>query len=224
MQVATPQSGTVTHAPPGGHLPWYLVAGAVLCHLLLLLFAGRLVPARLPRLAQEEFVTVEFVMRAPPPVEIPKTASPPAPAVPGATQPDLDADGFVQASRTYSAKVLTEPRSREARTALPLLAADERLIQLCNLEAMEQVRRTGSGLVPEAMVAYAASELELGRFALYARGAAFRSGRRWYAIAYKCVSQPDYRGVVSFSFKVGEEIPRNEWAAHHLALDAGHLD
>ena len=30
MQVATPQSGTVTHAPPGGHLPWYLVAGAVL--------------------------------------------------------------------------------------------------------------------------------------------------------------------------------------------------
>jgi hypothetical protein len=143
---------------------------------------------------------------------------------PEPSPPAADADGLTQASRTYASKVLADPRSANARAALPLLAVDERLIQLCNIEAMEQVRLAEAKLVPEAVVAYAMADMEMGRYTLFARGGAFRAGRHWYNIAYKCTAQPDFGGVTSFAFKVGEEIPENEWASHNLALDIGHLD
>lgn len=204
----------------------YPIAGAVAVHLLALVLAGRLVPARLPPLPQEDVVTVEIVAQAPPPARPSVSASLPAPALPEPSAPpaQTDADGLVQSSRTYSAQVLADPRSRKARQALPLLAADERLIQLCNIEAMEQVRLATTGLTPEAVVAYAMAEMEMGGYTLYARGGAFRAGQRWYNIAYRCTARPDYGGVISFAFKVGEEVPQTEWASHHLAPDIAHPD
>ena len=48
---------------------------------------------------------------------------------------------MIHASRLYAAAALSEPGSRQAREALPTLREDERILQLCNLEAMEQVGR-----------------------------------------------------------------------------------
>ncbi|WP_234704331.1 DUF930 domain-containing protein [Rhizobium nepotum] len=47
--------------------------------------------------------------------------------------------GMVRAKELFSAKVLADPRSKEALVALKQLGRDDRVIQLCNVEAMEQV-------------------------------------------------------------------------------------
>ncbi|MGO8020018.1 hypothetical protein AB9E19_34515, partial [Rhizobium leguminosarum] len=62
---------------------------------------------------------------------------PAAPIAPPALKPTE----FVEARRLVSDKVLADPRSRRAREALSGLAGSERNLQLCDLEALEQVRR-----------------------------------------------------------------------------------
>ncbi len=224
-----PYVGTGVPTRTVGPVRWYLVAAALFVHALLVLTAGRLVTARLQDPPPERIVTVHIIAQAPPPpVKVPDLANLPPETVPVTPQPapdaPVDADGLTPAVRTYAQDALADPRSREVRLALPLLAVDERLVQLCNLEAMEQVRLSGAGLEPEAVVAYAMAELEMGRFTLHARGAAFRVGRHWYNIAYKCTARSDYRAVTDFAYKVGDEIPRSEWASHYLALDIGQGD
>lgn len=230
-----PHVGTGVPTRTGGPVPWYLVATALLVHVLLVLSAGRLVTARLQAPPPEKIVTVHIIAEVPPPpVKVPEPANLPREPAPPQPASDarldappvapVDADGLTPAVRTYAQAALADPRSREVRLALPLLAVDERLVQLCNLEAMEQVRLSGIGLEPEAVVAYAMADLETGSYTLHARGAAFRVGRHWYNIAYKCTARADYRAVTDFAYKVGDEIPRSEWASHDLALDIGQGD
>lgn len=220
---------------PAGRLALWAFLGSLLVHLLLFLAAAIWHPARrLPR-PPERLVTVEIIAAPqPPPLpELPAAlpAVPPSVALPDTppvaepeSAPQPATQGMVQASRTYSARLLADPRNREAARALPQLAVDERLVQLCNIEAMEQVRLAGLGHVPEAVVAYAMADLKFGGRTLEADGGAFRSGRHWYNLKYKCSAAANYRDVVSFAYQVGEEIPESEWASHNLALDIGHLD
>ncbi len=216
-----------------GRVALWALLGSLLVHLMLFVAAIFLHPSRrLPR-PPEQLVTVEIIAApqpqqpalpalaepAPPqPLALPDTPPVIAPEAPPRTQ------GMVQASRTYSAKLLADPRNRAAARALPQLAVDERLVQLCNIEAMEQVRLANLGHVPEAVVAYAMADLKFGGRTLEADGGAFRSGRHWYNLKYKCSAAADYRDVVSFAYEVGEEIPESQWASHNLALDIGSLD
>ncbi|WP_144051938.1 DUF930 domain-containing protein [Sinorhizobium fredii] len=87
---------------------------------------------------------------------------------------------MVRAKELFSASVLADPRSSQALAALRQLAAEDRIIQLCNVEAMEQVQKM-ERLLPvgfrgrlrqdrrESLRAHAAG----GRWAL-------RSEQRWY--------------------------------------------
>lgn len=54
-------------------------------------------------------------------------------------------DGMVRAKELFSAKILADPRSKGALVALRQLATDDRIIQLCNVEVMEQIHRWTSG-------------------------------------------------------------------------------
>lgn len=150
--------------------------------------------------------------RAVPP---PPASAPPAPAPPGE---------MIRATRLFSAAVLADPRSREARETLPQLAADERLVQLCNIEALEQVHRWNATFEPDLVVAYALAEPKLSAHAVEADGAAIRSRHAWYAIRFRCEAAPDLATVVAFEFLVGAPIPRAEWESHDLAADDGPAD
>lgn len=200
---------------------------SVALHALLLaalLLSPRPQPFKLPA---DEAVPVELVAPAPPPVQLPRwpetpataplaaaplaptTAVTPKPAAP-ATQPSA----MVKAQSFYAAKLLADPRSRHARQALATFAPDERAIQLCNIEAMEQIHRWKAELRPDLVVPYATGNLRIGGGSIHAQGGAFRSGRRWYAVTFSCdVAQ----GAVSaFEFSVGEAIPETRWAEYNL--------
>ncbi len=119
---------------------------------------------------------------------------------------------MVKASRMMAAEALANPLSRQAREMLPLLAADERAEQLCGLEAMSQIHAWKSDFEPDRVTAYAKGATKLVGRALIADGAAFRSKRRWYDLSFRCELNPDQAAVVAFAFRVGEPVPRSQWA------------
>lgn len=104
---------------------------------------------------------------APTAARSPEVASvPPVPPKPGV---------FVQAGQLFSETVLSDSRSRRAREALRGLAGSERNLQLCDLEAMEQVRRAQPAMAPDALAPYAMAAEKVTGNRVEVKGGAFRS-------------------------------------------------
>ena len=150
----------------------------------------------------------------------------PAPAAPGPVPPAAPApppadQGMIRPTAMLSAGTLADPRSREARRLLSTLDDSERMIQLCGLEAMEQVHAWRAALKPTQVVAYAAAEVAVSNDVVDAGGAAFRSGSAWYNLEFRCRLEPDHAAVAAFEFRVGAPVPRDEWEARNLPADTG---
>ncbi|MGN6095255.1 MAG: DUF930 domain-containing protein [Bosea sp. (in: a-proteobacteria)] len=179
----------------------------------------------------------EALTRPPPPVPPPVVAPPPLPPAPAPAEaaPHADApapspppeparqpgaDGLIHPPRMLSQRVLADPRSRGALAALPLLAPDERVEQLCGLEAMGQIHDWQRSFEPDRVTAYALADTKRAGRVLTAEGAAFRSRRRWYGLRFTCTVSADLKRVTAFAFHVGEPIPQSRWEA--LGLPAVH--
>lgn len=134
----------------------------------------------------------------------------PAAAAPPAGQPA----GPITATRFFASDILAHDR-RIAR-ALTTLGGDERVVQLCNIEALEQIRVAAPQYAPDTMVAYAMADMDVRGPTLTADGGAFRSRRNWFAIAFTCTVALDFSHVEAFQFTLGAAIPRAEWEEHFL--------
>ncbi|WP_165790949.1 DUF930 domain-containing protein [Pleomorphomonas carboxyditropha] len=106
---------------------------------------------------------------------------------------------------------MDDPRNQETKQRLATLSNDERLIQLCNIEAIEQLRRWKAGFVPDHVVAYATADPSLTDTSLIATGAAVYAGGKWYRLAFSCNATSDLGRVATFTFTLGRPIPRQEW-------------
>lgn len=127
----------------------------------------------------------------------------------------------LHATALYSSAVLKDPANRQVRIALPTLSPDERITQLCNIEALEQIRIARPSPFPDALVAPALAETNIHEATLVATGAAFRSGRAWFKAQYTCTVGADLESVTAFDFALGPPIPEAEWDSHGLnAADA----
>lgn len=115
-----------------------------------------------------------------------------------------------------SGKTLADPRSREAREILAQLADDERMVQLCNMEAMDQIHHWRQDFRPDRLVAYAKADTKISGDILQAEGAAFRSEGRWYDLKFTCELAPDHATVAAFEFLVGDAVPTDEWEIYNL--------
>ncbi|RUW89290.1 hypothetical protein EOA35_32920, partial [Mesorhizobium sp. M8A.F.Ca.ET.023.01.1.1] len=74
-----------------------------------------------------------------PPAEAPGAPMPAAPAPAPSARQSPAAPAMIRPTRMLSAKTLADPRSKQARADLEAFASDERMVQLCNLEAMDQI-------------------------------------------------------------------------------------
>ncbi|MFF0950611.1 DUF930 domain-containing protein [Rhizobium leguminosarum] len=179
------------------------------------------VKAPSPEQAKPEAAKPEAEPAAPvannPPAAAMLPAAPIAPPVPKPTE-------FVEARQLFSDKVLADPRSRRAREALRGLAGSERNLQLCDLEALEQVRRAQPAMAPDALAPYAMAAEKVSGNNVEVKGGAFRSKRKWYNIQFKCELDAGSGKIVSFAFLVGDAIPRDEWQEHNLVADDGAAD
>ena len=127
---------------------------------------------------------------------------------------------MIRPTEMLSAKTLSDPRSRQARADLATFASDERMVQLCNLEAMDQIRRWHADFQPERVVPYATAEEKVRGTTIAADGAAFRSRKNWYNLKFKCQLAQDGESVIGFEFLVGDPVAREKW--DELGLPAVH--
>jgi hypothetical protein len=108
--------------------------------------------------------------------------------------------------------------ANEARflRSLQQLGPQERLEQLCDYTAMARIRKDQRDFRPDRAVASAVSEVKVKNDTIEAKSGAFRSRGKWYALSYNCTAAPDHLKVVSFSYKIGDEIPEEKWATYGL--------
>ena len=170
---------------------------------------------------------VEVVMVAPPesrPAPIanstPVATTPPEainqPSAPPAHTARPSSNARVTATEYFAGAVLDDPRNRETRQKLATLGSDERLIQLCNIEAMEQLKRWKAGFVPDHVVAYATADPLLTATSIEATGAAVYADGNWYRLSFNCIATSDIGRIASFAFTLGRPIPHREWEQDNL--------
>ena len=100
--------------------------------------------------------------------------------------------------------------------SLQMLAPSERLEQLCDYTAMVRIRKDQRHFRPDRAVANATSDHKLKNHTIVAKGAAFRSRGKWYALSFTCTAEPEHLKIESFHYTIGNEIPEAKWAAFGL--------
>lgn len=156
----------------------------------------------------------------PEPVRAPEVvAAAPVPTAPAPPELPSAEAGMVAATEFYAADILNDPTHREVQQNFPLLADREQVIQLCNIEALEQLRIDKVAENPDALVGYAFEGIGVSGLSLEANGGAFRAAGQWYRIRYRCDVAPDIRSVSAFAYAVGALVPESQWEAHFLNSD-----
>lgn len=131
---------------------------------------------------------------------------------------------MVAATEFYAADILNDPAHREVHRNFPLLADREQVIQLCNIEALEQLRIDNVAENPDALVGYAFEGIGVTGLSLEANGGAYRADGQWHRVRYRCEVAPDIRSVSAFAYAVGALVPQSEWETHFLNADDDWLD
>jgi hypothetical protein len=204
-------------------IPWSVVASAGAHALLfallpLLALSSAIAPPTPPRPVEVELIS---------PADLEPPAAPPEAPVLAAPQPAADAEpaetasppvsGPIEATQFFSRKILAA--DKQIAAALPTLGNDERVIQLCNIEALEQIKAAKPDFAPDTMVAYAFGDMNVAGGVLTAPGGAFRSRRKWWNVSLRCAVAADYSAVTAFEFTLGDEVPEEEWDAHYLSAE-----
>jgi hypothetical protein len=120
------------------------------------------------------------------------------------------------ATEFFAGDILQEPGMARIRKTMETIAPSERLVQLCNIEGIEQLKRGAPDYSPDTIVSYAMSDPLVAGLTLSAPGAAFRSRRRWFGMEFTCTVAADLTSVTAFEFKLGKPIPESDWDAHDL--------
>lgn len=96
------------------------------------------------------------------------------------------------------------------------LAPNARVEQRCNARAMGVIGREHHDLRPDELVAYAFADTIIKGETIRAPGAAVRSRGKWYRLSYTCSTKDDGVDIVTFQYKLGAVVPREDWDAHYL--------
>lgn len=106
--------------------------------------------------------------------------------------------------------------SPSLRRGLMKLDPQTRLEQRCDAEVLDRISRDDRGFKADRVVAYAFATPEMGENSIRSPGAAFRSKGEWYRLKFKCRTAPDHMEVLDFRYKIGERIPKDQWAKYNL--------
>ncbi|MBE0581923.1 DUF930 domain-containing protein [Devosia sp.] len=158
--------------------------------------AGDLAPVRPPALAPRPAVV--------------KPQTPP----PGGPEPEVQ--GLTSATALYAGELLRNPANTQVRDTLPLLTPDERIVQLCSIEALEQIRLSRDKGFPDSLDTSAFEETQITDGKLVAPLGAYRANRGWYYVSFECTPESDLESVREFKFRLGDQVPRDLWEGHEL--------
>ena len=150
---------------------------------------------------------------AAPAVENPPVPQPKPEQQKPAAASEQQAENFKQARRLYSKDALSDPRVKQA---LGKLSPTDRVIQICSIEALEQIRHQQPGAFPDMLARAGGSVSSTG---LTVSNGAFRSRAQWYGVDFKCQVNAEAMSIQSFSYAIGHAIPESEWGERQLPRD-----
>jgi hypothetical protein len=128
---------------------------------------------------------------------------------PLSAEPDvatLELGALRRAERFYLEAMLSVSSMARARAMLETLPPEKRLAQTCNIEALAQIGNAGEGFAPDVVMADAYARSETSGTHLAATGAIFRSGEKWYGLAFDCTLSDDLTSVTAFSYRLGTDV------------------
>ena len=213
---------TVTTASPPWALPASVAGHALLFLALALLATIRSVePPRTRSIDVEILSEEQYRAETTAPIPVQSVDHPAAAELkrndePSPQKMDVPSDQTVKATQLFTGAILKDPANREVRETLPTLERTERLTQLCDIEALEQIRVANPATVPDSMEAAAFAETKVTGLTVVATGAAYRNRGKWYQARFSCSVAADYLRVTEFSFSLGDPIPESEWDSHNL--------
>lgn len=120
---------------------------------------------------------------------------------------------MIKARKIYSKDALSNPRVKQA---LGKLSPKDRVIQICGIEALEQIRHHRPDMVPDMMARTGGA---LTESSLKMSGGAFRSRANWYNLDFDCTINPKDMAVSSFEYAIGDTIPKKDWSRRELPAD-----
>jgi hypothetical protein len=144
---------------------------------------------------------------------------PERPAVPSrkpSSTPEPDPAPLTKVKAIYAKDILADPRVRGALSKLP---PSQRIVQMCIIEAGEQVRHSGSGLTPDLLKGFGRGGGLITGTQMSASGGAVRSRGTWYDIRFDCTVNDAFDTITAFRFSLGERVPRTDWARRNLIAD-----
>ncbi len=100
--------------------------------------------------------------------------------------------------------------------SLAKLDPETRLEQVCDLAAMKRIAGDKNPYHPDRAKSDVSVRPQHKKDTLIVKGGAFRSGGRWYQLAFSCTGSPDHMKVLSFSYEIGKEIPEAKWPQYGL--------
>ncbi len=110
----------------------------------------------------------------------------------------------------------SDRRQKQLEFQLKRLDPQTRFEQLCDIEAMKRIAKENREFQIDRSVISAIEEPRVKGDTITGKGAAFRSKGKWYRYAFTCKATPDRMQVLSFDYKLGDEIPETQWSKHGL--------
>jgi len=102
------------------------------------------------------------------------------------------------------------------RAGLLKLDPQTRLEQRCDAEVLDRITHDDPHYKADRVVAYAFATPEMRQDSIRSPGAAFRSKGEWYRLKFKCRTAPDHMKVLDFRYRIGVQIPKDEWSKYNL--------
>jgi Domain of Unknown Function (DUF930) len=146
----------------------------------------------------------------------PSEAGPAKPAEPPIYKSQEIGNGWYRSKTMLSEAEISDPKHKPLKAKLGELEPGTRTVQICDLEAILQIARSGLQYHPETVVAYAMADVVRKGELLVANGAAFQSNGSWYNLSFRCRISPRSQIVQGFEFAIGTAIPREDWETHGL--------
>ena len=98
---------------------------------------------------------------------------------------------------------------------LQQLDPEARFEQICDLEAMQRIGKD-KVYKPEQTIVSALASPKVSESMMSGTGGAFKSKGHWYQFAFTCQTSPDHMQILSFSYRIGEPIPAEQWEKNGL--------
>ena len=91
------------------------------------------------------------------------------------------------------------------------LSPEERAQQACVAEGLDAIRRDKRLRRVDRLVPDTFGRSQFEGAVVHAKGAAVRAGKSWYAVSFDCTLANDGLKVTDFSYRLGDEIPPEQW-------------